>query len=470
MSALFRPVLAKKARLRWDARAKKLFLVYPERGLLLDDRAAAIVRLCDGTRTVEEIANALGDEFDAGNRDAIARDVGAFVETLRARSLLVEGTVTRTHLHAAAGSEPVDGDEISLRPYTLIAELTYRCPLHCVYCSNPVDYAAHARELATEEWARVFGEAEALGVVQLHLTGGEPLARGDLEALVGHARSLGLYTNLITSGVPLTRARLHALAAAGLDNVQLSFQDVDPEGARRIAGYEALGHKREVARWVKGEGLPLTINVVLHRENLDRIAAIVALAEELAADRLELANTQYHGFAFENRAALIPSPAQLEAAKEVARAAKQRLSGKMEVLYVRPDYFTGRPKACMDGWARRFLHIVPDGTVLPCHAAQSIRTLSFESVRDAPLAWIWRESPAFRAFRGEQWMPSPCRSCDRRAIDFGGCRCQAFAITGDAAATDPACELSPHHDRIVAVRTEAMEGTGRRFLHRGLAR
>jgi len=354
------------------------------------------------------------------------------------------------------------------RPYTLIAELTYRCPLKCPYCSNPTELAAYDAELTTDEWGRVFEEAEALGVVQLHLTGGEPLVRADLEALVRKARALSLYTNLITSAVPLERTRLLALKAAGLDNVQVSFQDTEAERADELAGTAAMDRKLEAAAHVKALGLPLTVNVVLHRKNLDRVEAIVQLAERLGADRLELANTQYLGWALTNRDALLPTAAQLEHAASVARAARARLEGTMEVLYVKPDYFGTRPKACMDGWARRFLHLTPTGQVLPCHAAMSIAGMTFDNVRDRPLASIWRDSPAMRAFRGEGWMKEPCRSCPERAIDFGGCRCQAFALTGDAAATDPACALSPAHGLVQdAKRSAAAVADGAiRFVYR----
>ena len=353
------------------------------------------------------------------------------------------------------------------RPYTLIAELTYRCPLKCPYCSNPVDLAAHDGELSTDEWSRLFTEAEALGVVQLHLTGGEPLARADLEALVKKAHELSLYTNLITSAVPLTRERLTALRDAGLDNVQISFQDTESAAADAIAGFAALDRKLQAAAWVKELGLPLTINVVLHRANIENTAAIVQLAEQLSADRLELANTQYLGWALANRAQLMPTTEQLAAAGAIATAAKARLAGKMELLFVKPDYFGTTPKACMDGWARRFVHVIPTGHVLPCHAAMSIAGLTFDSVRERSLAEIWRDSPAMQAFRGEAWMQEPCKSCDRRALDFGGCRCQAFALTGDAAATDPACALSPQHALVEDARAAVATAAPIRYLYRG---
>jgi PqqA peptide cyclase len=343
-----------------------------------------------------------------------------------------------------------------IRPYTLIAELSYRCPLRCSYCSNPIDWAKHRDELDTATWLRVFREAEELGVVQLNLTGGEPLVREDLEELVAAARALELYTNLITSGVPLERNRLAALRAAGLDNVQVSVQDTSAEASDRIAGMKSFEHKLEVARWVKELGMPLTLNIVLHRQNLERVGEMIALAERLSADRLELANTQYLGWALVNRRALLPTREQLESARAVAAAAKKRLRGRMEVLFVTPDYYAEYPKTCMDGWGRRFMLISPDGLALPCHAAHTLPGLTFENVRARPLAQIWSDSPGFNAFRGEAWMPQPCRSCERRSIDFGGCRCQAFHLTGDATATDPVCKLAPAHPLIERARDEAL--------------
>ena len=344
------------------------------------------------------------------------------------------------------------------RPYTLVAELTYRCPLRCSYCSNPIDWAKRKNELDTETWMRVFREAEDLGVVGLNLTGGEPILRKDLEQLIAEARRLDLYTNLITSGIPLARERLAKFRAAGLDNVQVSVQDVSAKESDRLAGLNSFEKKLEVCAWVKELGMPLTLNVVLHRDNLDHVGEIVALAERLKADRLELANTQYLGWALVNRRALLPTREQLEAARKVAAAARKRLLGKMEVLFVTPDYYTDYPKSCMDGWGRRFIVVSPDGLVLPCHAAHTLPGLSFDNVRDRDLAAIWSESSGFNAFRGEAWMPEPCRSCDKRGADFGGCRCQAYHLTGDAAATDPTCTLAPSHALIDAARAQALEG------------
>jgi pyrroloquinoline quinone biosynthesis protein E len=341
------------------------------------------------------------------------------------------------------------------RPYTLVAELSYRCPLSCGYCSNPLELDKHAAELDTATWTRVLGEAAALGVLQLNLTGGEPLVRDDLEELVAVARARELYTNLITSGVPLPRARLERLRAAGLDSLQLSVQDVDAEGGKWIAGRDCLDDKLEVAAAARDLGIPMTLNVVLHRGNIARVPQFIALAEKVGAERLELANTQYLGWALVNREALMPTRAQLADARAVAEAAIERLRGKVEVLFVRPDYYADRPRACMEGWARRYIVVSPDGTTLPCHQATSIKTLSFENVRDKSLGDIWNDSPAFRAYRGDAWMPEPCRSCDERTRDFGGCRCQAFALLGDAGATDPACDKAPSHGLIETARLGA---------------
>jgi pyrroloquinoline quinone biosynthesis protein E len=329
------------------------------------------------------------------------------------------------------------------RPTTLLAELTHRCPLHCPYCSNPLALVSAEAELTTDEWKRVFAEARELGVLQLGLSGGEPLARKDLETLADQAHRLGLYTTLVTSGVGLSRARAEALREAGLEHVQISIQDADPEMADRIAGVRAVRHKEAAAALVRELGFAFSINVVLHRANLDRIGDIIELAGRLGADRLELANTQYYGWALANRQALMPTAAQVTAAQAVADEARHRYRGRMQIIYVLPDYYESYPKPCYGGWGHVYLVVAPDGRTLPCHGATHITTLRFDNVRNRSLGWIWAESPAFQAFRGEEWMAEPCRSCPRKAIDFGGCRCQAFALTGDATNTDPVCTLSP---------------------------
>ncbi|MFB9682853.1 pyrroloquinoline quinone biosynthesis protein PqqE [Amycolatopsis plumensis] len=328
-------------------------------------------------------------------------------------------------------------------PLGLLAELTHRCPLHCPYCSNPVELTTRVAELSTEEWLSVLSQARELGVLQVHLSGGEPLLRPDLPALVSHAHELGCYVNLVTSGLGLTAARLDDLVSRGLAHVQLSAQGATRERADLLAGAKAHDRKLAAAALVKEAGLPLSLNVVLHRQNHDQLAGIIELAERMGADRLELANTQYYGWALRNRDALMPTAAQLAAAEPVVRAAVSRLRGTMEIVYVVADYHEPYPKPCMYGWGARQLTVAPDGTVLPCPAASAISTLSLSSVRDTPLSEIWYESPSFNAYRGEEWMSEPCRTCDRRGLDFGGCRCQAFLLTGDAAATDPVCSRSP---------------------------
>jgi len=336
------------------------------------------------------------------------------------------------------------------RPTTLLAELTHRCPLRCPYCSNPLELVRAERELDTDDWKRVLDEARALGVLQLGLSGGEPLVRKDLEEVAAHARRLDLYTTLVTSGLGLTRARAERLRDAGLEHVQVSFQDTDAAAAERIAGIGATRQKLAAVALVKELGFAFSVNVVLHRQNLDRIEEIIAMAGELGADRLELANTQYYGWGLRNRDWLMPTREQLERAEAIVAAARTRWRGRMQMIYVAPDYHETWPKGCYGGWGRHYIVVTPDGRALPCHGATGIPSLEFTSVRDRPLAWIWEESPAFRAFRGEAWMKDPCRGCERRAVDFGGCRCQAHALTGDAANADPVCHKSPHHHVIEA--------------------
>ena len=352
-------------------------------------------------------------------------------------------------------------------PLALLAELTHRCPLQCPYCSNPVELERAGNELDTATWRRVIDEAAEMGVLQIHFSGGEPTARRDLVELVTHARAAGLYTNLITAGVLLDAGKLRALVAAGLDHVQLSFQDSEPVNGDRIGGYKG-GHAKKlaVARLVREAGLPLTLNLVVHRQNLDNLSQLLEMAIELDAQRAEVAHVQYYGWALKNRAALMPTRAQLEKATATVEAARARYKGRLAIDYVVPDYYARRPKACMGGWGRQFLNISPSGKVLPCHAAESITTLVFDSVRDRPLAEIWQDSEAFNRFRGTDWMPELCRSCDRREVDWAGCRCQAFALLGDAAATDPACGLSPFHDQLVGIAERDSSAQPPQFVYR----
>ena len=351
-------------------------------------------------------------------------------------------------------------------PLALLAELTHRCPLRCPYCSNPLELSRASAELDTATWSRVFDEAAALGVLQVHFSGGEPLVRRDLVELVGHAAKGGLYVNLITSGIQLDADRLALLVEAGLEHVQLSLQDSDPAPGDRIAGLAgAQETKHRVAALVCAAGLPLTVNAVVHRQNLGRLEDIIDLAVTLGADRLEVAHVQYYGWALANRAALLPSREQLDEATAIVEAARARLAGRLVIDYVVPDYYAHWPKSCMGGWGRRFLNVTPSGKVLPCHAAETLPGLRFPTVGEASLAEIWYHSAAFERFRGTAWMAEPCRSCERREIDWGGCRCQAFALTGDAARTDPACALSPDHELLAGARHEAQDATPD-FVHR----
>jgi pyrroloquinoline quinone biosynthesis protein E len=358
------------------------------------------------------------------------------------------------------------------RPYALLAEITYRCPLHCPYCSNPVTVesavpseeqagptalrTAHTTtnnsELTTEEWKRVIREAAALGVLQIGFSGGEPLARRDLAELIRAAREAKLYTNLITSGIGLNDARLRALGDAGLDSIQLSFQSDESSLADEIAGARAHERKLDVAAKIRAVGILLSLNFVIHRRNIDRLPQMIDLAEALDAERVELANVQFYGWAFRNRAALLPTREQVVRARDIATAAKARLAGKIDIFYVLPDYYESRPKPCLNGWGQRYLTVNPVGDVLPCPTASSaIPDLPFENIRTRELDWIWRESESFNRFRGTEWMPEPCRSCPQRGIDFGGCRCQATLLTRNAANTDPVCEFSPNRALVDAV-------------------
>jgi PqqA peptide cyclase len=356
---------------------------------------------------------------------------------------------------------PQKVSEAIAAPVGVLAELTHRCPLSCPYCSNPIELDSRAGELDTETWKRVFSEAAAVGVLHVHLSGGEPASRPDLVELVKHCHEVGLYTNLITSGVGISEKRMRELADAGLDHVQLSIQDAEAESADRIGGYKGgFARKMDVAKWVNEVGIPLTVNAVIHRANIARAGRMVEFAVELGARRVEIAHTQYYAWAYLNRQALMPSREQVEKAVTEVEALRKFYAGKIVIDHVAPDYYAKYPKACMGGWAKRTLNITPHGKVLPCHAAETIPGLEFWNVRDHSIADIWFNAPAFNAFRGDEWMVEPCRSCPRKHQDYGGCRCQAMALTGDARNTDPICHLSPNHDKVAAIAATFEEVDG----------
>lgn len=426
-----RPGLAAGVRLVHDPVRDAGALLYPEGALLLDGPAADVVLACDGRRDLGGVVAELALTYD----DLCADDVTRLVGELTSRRLLVDAG--RPACRQDCAGVLADGETL---PIGMVAELTYRCPLRCGYCSNPLQIDPVREELTTAEWVAVLDQARALGVLQVHFSGGEPVLRPDLPDLAAHARSLGMYTNLITSGVGLTPARL-----AGIDHAQLSVQHADAPAADAIAGLRAHEKKIVAAGLIRAAGLPLTINVVLHAANVDRLADIAAFAARLGADRLELAHTQYYGWGLRNRAALMPTADQIRRSTEAATAVRERFGEVMDIVYVMPDHYTGRPKPCMNGWGTRQFAVSPTGAVLPCLAAQQLPGPPPPSVRHDGLAAIWHDSELFGRFRGTAWMPDPCRSCDLRERDFGGCRCQAFQLTGDPAATDPACSLSPHH-------------------------
>jgi len=349
-----------------------------------------------------------------------------------------------------AGSSSDIGAQRVSPPLWLLAELTYRCPLHCVFCYNPLDYTAQDAELDTAAWIRVLREARALGAVQLGLSGGEPMMRDDLEPIVAEARALGFYSNLITSGVGLDERRIRALKDAGLDHIQLSFQDSTRELNDFLSSTRTFERKSRTAALIKAHGYPMVLNVVLHRLNIDHVEQILEMAVAFGAEYVELANAQYYGWAHVNRDRLLPTRAQVVRAEEATNRFRDKVGDRMRVFFVVPDYFERRPKACMNGWGSVFLTVTPDGTALPCQAARMLPGLAFPNVKAAGLDWIWRESEGFNRYRGDGWMKEPCRSCPEKTKDFGGCRCQAFLLSGDPANADPVCELSPHHGVVTA--------------------
>jgi pyrroloquinoline quinone biosynthesis protein E len=352
-------------------------------------------------------------------------------------------------------------------PMAVLLELTHRCPLQCAYCSNPLQMDQVKSELSTAEWKSVLEQAAKLGVLQVHFSGGEPTVRQDLTELIRHAREVGLYTNLITSGVAASKARLEEFVAAGLDHVQLSIQDSDAATAEKIGNYAGAQEKKlAFAKWVREAGLPLTLNAVVNRHNIERVGEMIDLAVSLDAHRVEIANVQYYGWAVKNLAALMPRFDQFESSMAIVAAARERLKGKIVIDYVVPDYYARVPKACMNGWGQRFMNITPAGKVLPCHAAETIPNLKFDTVREKTLSEIWAKSSAFEAYRGTDWMPALCKSCDKREIDWGGCRCQAMALTGSAAEADPACGFSPWHEKLRGMAEAASQAAAPDFEYR----
>ncbi|MCA9504594.1 MAG: pyrroloquinoline quinone biosynthesis protein PqqE [Spirochaetaceae bacterium] len=482
MSA-YQPVLSRHASLK--SRPEGDVLVLPERAVRLGGSGGEILRLCGGGRSVKDIVDALEARYSGTPRLELSDEVRRFlaemqslggVESADVRSggedpsgveagprdaAVVPPTPTRRLPTATADEGPLETSSATRAvpaPLNLIAELTYRCPLQCAYCSNPLDFRSRREALGAEDWGRVFEQASRLGVVHLGLTGGEPSTRADLEEIVDRAFAADLYPHLVTAGLPLTPERLEALARRGLRSVQVSFQDATPAASDAMAGTESFERKRAIGKHTVALGLSLTLNCVLHRQNLASVPALIELALELGADRLELANTQYHGWAYLNRGALMPTRDQLDRASEAVRGAEERAKAAgLTMLFVRPDYFTDRPKPCMGGWGRLAMVVDPTGCVLPCHDAVTIPGLEFWNVREHSVAKCWHEAPGMSAYRGFEWMRDPCRACPERERDFGGCRCQAFRIAGDAAATDPACALSAHHGRIVAAREPDLE-------------
>lgn len=472
------PRLQPGVRLASDDLRGQAVLLHPEGVALLNQTAAAVLHMVDGARTVAAITTGLGRSFD----DVRPGEVMALLGKLQEARLieLAPPRSARAGRPAASADAPAlsatgtPADQVEAtrrglgvaRPLGLLAELTHRCPLHCPYCSNLTALTAAAAELPTATWLEVFAQARRLGVWQLHLSGGEPLLRRDLDRLAGEAHQLGLYVNLVTSGIGLSPTRASALADAGVDHVQLSLQGATAPAADRIAGAKAHQRRLAAATAIRGAGMVLTINVVLHRSNIGEIAA---LAAELGADRLELAHAQYYGWAPRNRAALLPTAAQADQAETAVKAARAR-HPQLAILYVTCDYHEPTPKPCMHGWASRQLTITPDGTALPCPAAGIIPDLAPPNIRNMPLASIWADSEAFTRFRGTSWLPDPCRTCPAHTTDFGGCRCQAWQFLGDPAATDPVCQYSPDREVVYAAIAAAAATPAPPLVYRTLAR
>ncbi|ARN80716.1 pyrroloquinoline quinone biosynthesis protein PqqE [Methylocystis bryophila] len=462
-----RPAFERYARLHHDRARSRSVVLAPERAYEIDAISLAVLNEIDGAKTVGEIAGALSSHYGAP-LEIVSRDVVNLLQGLSDKRLLRDGpspfSAPPPSLRAQS-YEPFAGG-----PTGLLAELTHRCPLQCPYCSNPIDLERANAELTAKEWGAVFQRAAAIGALQLHLSGGEPTVRKDLEEILAFAVDAGLYTNLITSGVTLTRARLEGLAELGLDHVQLSIQDVEPENADRISHYAGgFEKKRQVAEWTGELGMALTINAPMHRQNIAHLPQIIEFAVEAKAQRIEIAHIQYYAWALKNRAALIPTRETFLGTVEIVEEAKKRLKGVLNFDFVIHDHYASRPKACTGGWGRSIVVVTPSGKALPCHAAQTLPDLVFDDVRARDLADVWRNGSAFNAFRGTDWMQEPCRSCERREIDFGGCRCQAMAAIGDANATDPACHLSLAHEAFARLGETEAQTPAPAFIYRRMS-
>jgi PqqA peptide cyclase len=461
------PCFERGVRLHHDWARQRIVLLTPERVIVPDTPALDILSRCDNGRSVADIADALAPHYGADRATVLSDTIKMLQGLADKRVLCSDGASSSGARKLSRGTEPLSLADGPTLPLAVLAEVTHRCPLQCPYCSNPLGLERASAELSTRQWMKAIDEIAGMGVLQIHFSGGEPLARKDIADLVRHACEASLYTNLITSGVTLDRGKMALLAEAGLDHVQISFQGADAVLADHFAGHSgAFDRKRAAAELVKEFGLPLTVNAVVHRQNMRHIPEFIELAVTLGAARIEIAHVQYLGWALKNRAALMPTRAQFSEATDLVEAARERLKGILVIDYVIPDYYAVRPKACMDGWGRKFMNITPSGKVLPCHAAETITGLSFASVQDQPLATIWRESSAMRKYRGSGWMEEPCRNCAFRDVDFGGCRCQAFALTGDGANTDPTCGKSARNVEIAALAEAEAAADMRSFSYR----
>lgn len=464
ITPLSRPGFTRYTRLHEDCARNRFVLLAPERAYELDPISLEVLQNIDGLTTINNICQNLSEKFTAP-LEIITRDVLQLLQGLSDKRLLQEG---RNPLNKkTASGKKRNGAGYLSGPTGLLAELTHRCPLQCPYCSNPLELERVSSEMSAEEWAETFKQAASIGALQLHLSGGEPTARRDLEEILSYAVEAGLYTNLITSAVLLTKDQLSRLANIGLDHIQISIQDVVEENSDLISGYKgALTKKYDVANWARELGLGLTINAPMHRQNIMNLQKIIDFAVEVDAQRIEIAHIQYYAWAQKNRAALIPTQEIFLETVNVVEAAKQRLIGVLNFDFVIHDHYASRPKKCTGGWGQSIMVVTPSGTALPCHAAQTLPGLNFDNVKDQHLLKIWETSPAFNAYRGLDWMKEPCRSCDRRELDYGGCRCQAYAFSQDPAATDPACALSVDHASFAALAEREAHAAAPAFIYR----